>query len=97
MEKEKHRKGTIGLRSKALLHGVKKRPCKLGEVTPRVVRELHAESYGPESDTIANGVKAILKGKSFNRFTMTGDIRLVPQYIWNQRETDKIGRSKDTL
>ena len=30
-----------------------------------------------------------MKGKSFNRFTITGNIRLAPQYIWNQGENDK--------
>ena len=75
--------GTIGLMLKTLLDGVKKIPYKLGEISPKVVKALHVEAYGPDSDTIAKDVKAILKGRSFNRFIMTCDIRLVPQYIWN--------------
>ena len=54
-----------------------------------MVKALHVEANGPDSDTIAKHVKAILKRRSFNRFKMTGNIRLVPQYILNQGETDK--------
>ena len=61
--------------------GVKKIQYKSGEVRPKVVKALHEEAYGPNGDNIAKDIKTILKGKSFNRCTMTGDIRLVPQYI----------------
>ena len=79
MLKKEYQKGAIGLRSKAPLDGVKKIPYKLGEVMSKVVKTLHVEVYGTNIDNIAKDVKAILKGKSFNRFTMTGNIRLVPQ------------------
>ena len=80
MLKKKYKKGTMSLRSKALLDGVKKIPYKLGEIRQKVVKALRVEAYGLNSDTMSKGIYSILKGKAFNRFTMTGDIRLVSQY-----------------
>ena len=47
------------------------------------------EAHGLNSDTITKDINSILKGKAFNRFTMTSYIRLVSQYKWSQGAINK--------
>ena len=87
--KKHHKRGTIGLRSKAPMGGVKKIPFKPGTVQERAVKSLHVEVHKDLSDLIINEIREILKGPNFKKFTMTGDIRLDPQYDWSEGAADK--------
>ena len=78
MEKKEYKKGAVDLRSKAPMNGVKKPPYKAGKIRVKAVKALHTEAHGLNSDTITKDIISILKGKVFNRSTMTGAIRLVP-------------------
>ena len=61
------------------MDGEKHLSYKPGEIRERAVKSLHVEVEGSLGKTITNDIKDILIGKIFKRYTLTGDIRLVPQ------------------
>ena len=76
---------------------MKKLPYKPGEIWEIALEASHVEVQGSLSKTITNDIKDILKGKSFKRYTMTGDIRVVPQYNWSEGDHDNNMKIKDVL
>ena len=48
-----------------------------------MVKEVHVEAHGINSDTLTKDIGFVLKGKAFNKITITADIRLVQQYNWS--------------
>ena len=76
------------------MDGVKKLPYKPGEIWEIALEASHVEVQGSLSKTITNNIEDILRGKSFKRCMMTGDIRLVQQYNLNEGFHDKDIKNK---